>query len=105
MGCNFLVDKLGLYGAKNQPLAPWAPLENELVEREWKTPFLLCFLSIFFILGELCPGLVLVSSSVAKCAYKQHIYRNKCITTGSVYVWALSVGGVSPPSLNFAHIT
>ena len=34
-------------------------------------PFLRCF-SYFFIIGELCPGLVLVSSAVAKCAYKQH---------------------------------
>ena len=78
-------------------LAPRAPPENELVERKWRTPFLLCSRPFFFILGELCPGLVLVSSPVAKCAYKQHRYRNKCIATGSIYTWALSVGGVSPP--------
>ena len=41
--------------------------------------------------------MVLVSSPVAKCAYKQHRYRNKCIATGSICAWALSVGGVSPP--------
>ena len=49
------------------------------------------------MLGELCTGLVLVSSPVAKCAYKQHRYRNKCISTRSISSWALSVGGVSPP--------
>ena len=80
---------------KISPLAPRAPLENELVEPE--TPFLCCFSSFFFILGELCPGLVFVSSSVARCAYKQHRYRNNCIATGFIYAWALSVGGVSPP--------
>ena len=41
--------------------------------------------------------MVLVSSPVAKCAYKQHRYRNKCIATGSICAWALSIGGVSPP--------
>ena len=68
-------------------LAPRAPPENELVERKWRTPFLRCFSSF----GELCPGLVLISSPVAKCAYKQHRYRNKCIATGSICAWALSV--------------
>ena len=59
-------------------------------------PFLRCFSSFFFfILGELCPGLELVSSPVAKCAYKQHRYRNKCIATGSIYTWAFSIGDVS----------
>ena len=57
----------------------------------------LFFVRFFFILGELCPGLELVSSPVAKCAYKQHKYRNKCIATGSIYALALSAGGVSPP--------
>ena len=62
-----------------------------------ETQFLRCFSSFFFlILGELCSGLVLVSSPVAMSAYKQHRYRNKCIATGSIYAWALSVGGVSP---------
>ena len=28
-------------------------------------------------------------------AYKQHRYRNKCIATGSIYVWAFSVGSAS----------
>ena len=73
-------------------------VESELVEREWKTPFLPGFFRpFFFILGELYPGFVLVSSPVAKCAYKQHRYRNKCIASGSIYAWALSVGGVGPP--------
>ena len=40
---------------------------------------------------------MLVSSPVAKFAYKQHRYRNNCIATGSIYAWALSIGGVSPP--------
>ena len=78
-------------------LAPRAPPENGLVERNWRTPFLRCFLSFYFILGELCRGLVLVSSPVAKCTYKQHRYRNKCIATGPIYAWALSASGVSPP--------
>ena len=78
-------------------LALRAPPENGLVERNWRTPFLRCFLSFFFILGELCRGLVLVSSPVAKCTYKQHRYRNKCIATGPIYAWALSASGVSPP--------
>ena len=43
----------------------------------------------FFILGELYPEFVLVLSPVEKCAY--------CIATGSIYAWALSVGGVSQP--------
>ena len=103
MGCNFLDDELGLHEAKNQPLAPWAPLENGLVERNWRTPFLLVFCPYFFILGELCRGLVLVSSPVAKCTYKQHRYRNKCIATGPIYAWALSASGVSPP-LIFARL-
>ena len=70
-----------------------------LARAKVEAPFLRCFSSFFFILGELCPGLVLVSSPVAKCAYKQHRYRNKCIAMGSIYAWTLSVGGVSP-SLN-----
>ena len=87
-----------MHGAKNQPLSSWAPPESELVEREWRTPFLRCFSSFFFsILGELCPGLVLVSSPVAKSAYKQHKYKNKCIATGSIYTWVFNVGGVSAP--------
>ena len=39
--------------------------------------------------------LVLVSSPVAKCAYKQHRYGNKCIAMGSIYAWAFSIRGVS----------
>ena len=78
-------------------LTPRAPPENGLVERNWRTPFLRCFCPFFFILGELCPGLVLVSSPVAKCTYKQHRYRNKCIATGPIYAWALSASSVSPP--------
>ena len=78
-------------------LAPRAPPENELEEGSGECHFSVVFCPFFFILGELCPGLVLVSSPVAKCAYKQHRYRNKCIATGSIYVWALSIGGVSPP--------
>ena len=69
MGCNFLEDK---HGAKNQLLSSSAPPDSELVEREWKMPFFIVFRPFFFILGELCPGLVLVSSAVAKSAYKQH---------------------------------
>ena len=84
-------------GQKISRLAPRAPSENEIVERKWRTPFSVVFRPFFFILGELCPGLVLVSSPVTKCAYKQHRYRNKFIATGSIYVWALGVGGVSPP--------
>ena len=57
-------------------------------------PFLCCFSSF---IGELCPGLVLVSSPVVKCTYKQHRYRNKSISTGSIYAWALSVGGAGSP--------
>ena len=62
------------------------------------------FRLFFFILGELCPELVLVSSPVAKCAYKQHRYRNNCIATGSMYAWALSVGGVSPPLKEYLQL-
>ena len=40
---------------------------------------------------------VLVSSPVAKSAYKQHRYRNKCIAMGSIYAWVFSVDGVSAP--------
>ena len=78
-------------------LAPRAPPENELVEGSGERHFSLVFRPFFFILGEICPGLGLVSSPVAKCAYKLHIYRNNCIATESTYAWALSVGGVSPP--------
>ena len=85
-------------------LAPRAPPENELVEQKWRTPtpflrryFSVVFRPFFFMLGELCPGFVLVSSPVAKCTYKQHRYRNKCIAMGPIYAWALSVSGVSPP--------
>ena len=52
--------------------------------------------------------LVIVSSLVVKYAYKQHRYRyrNKCIATGSIYVWAFSVGGVCVPlSFEFADFT
>ena len=82
---------------KKSRLAPRVPLENELVEQKWTTLFLRFFRPFFFILGEFCPGLVLVASPVAKCAYKQHRYRNNCVATGSMYTWALSVGGASPP--------
>ena len=46
---------------------------------------------VLFFLSYVCPGLVLVSSLVAKSAYTQHRYRNKCIATGSIYEWAFSV--------------
>ena len=83
-------------------LAPWAPPENGLVEhglveRIGECHFSVVFCPFFFILGELCRGLVLVSSPVAKCTYKQQRYRNKCIATGPIYAWALSASGVSPP--------
>ena len=64
-------------------------------------PSLFFVLFSSYVLSELCPGLVLVSSPVAKCDYKQHRYRNKCIATGSIYAWALSVGGVGPPLKTF----
>ena len=63
-------------------LAPRVPPENGLVERKWRTPFLVVFRPFFFILGEFCPGLVLVSSPVAKCAYKQHRYRLQLHSNG-----------------------
>ena len=78
-------------------LALRAPPENGLVERIGERHFSVVFCPFFFILGELCRGLVLVSSPVAKCTYKQHRYRNKCIATGPIYAWALSASGVSPP--------
>ena len=89
--CHFLKDKLGLHGTKNQPLAP---PENEGNGERY---FSVVFRPLLFILGELCPGLVFVSCPVAKCAYKQHRYRNKCIATGTIYAWAFSVGGVGAP--------
>ena len=46
-------------------LAPWAPPESELVEQEWQNAIPPLFF-ILFLVGELCPGLVLVSSPVAK---------------------------------------
>ena len=48
-----------------------------------------------YLVSYVCPGLVIVSSPVAKSAYKQHKYKNKCIATGST--WTFSVGGVSAP--------
>ena len=57
----------------------------------------LFFVHFFFIVGELCPVLILVSSGVAKSAYKQHRYRNKCIATESIYACVFSVGGVNAP--------
>ena len=97
MSCNFLEDNLGPSGAKNQPLScSGPPSKNELVEWEWKTPFLRCFSSFFLHTGELCPGLVLVSSPIAKSAYKQHRYRNKYTAKGSINAWAFSVGGSAP---------
>ena len=71
-------------------LAPQAPPESELVEREWKRHSSVVFHP--FLGWRVCPGLVLVSSPVAKSAYKQHRYRNKCTAEGSIYAWALSVG-------------
>ena len=47
MGCNFLEDRLGLLCEKKKisSLAPWAPLENELVEQERERYF-----SVIFVL-------------------------------------------------------
>ena len=58
---------------KNQLLSSWAPPENKLTEQEWRTSFLRHFSSFFsFILGELCPMLVLVSGAIVKYAYKKY---------------------------------